>query len=103
MLQFSCVKNMIGVSKIIIFQRTFLTEKKKVKETQNLFSFLFYPKIIAQSSCIQINYIKETLIQPLICSYSSSCIHAVVWDFLHSEIYLVIMVIFLKIIYLKIY
>ena len=35
MLQFSCVKNMIGVSKIIIFQRTFLTEKKKVKETQN--------------------------------------------------------------------
>jgi len=32
MLQFSCVKNMIGVSKIIIFLRIFLTEKKERKK-----------------------------------------------------------------------
>jgi uncharacterized membrane protein YozB (DUF420 family) len=51
MLQFSCVKNMIGVSKIIIFQRIFLTEKKERKKHKisvffiaNLFLLIFLQK-----------------------------------------------------------
>jgi len=48
MLQFSCVKNMIGVSKIIIFQQIYLTEKKERKKHKisvffiaNLFLLIF--------------------------------------------------------------